>query len=147
MGLSVMGVWARHMVSYLKGLNLPFRRCENGRDSGVLLDTLSSCSHILILISDDAIADFYRTNSWLTEKLCVHFSGTVCHPQIVGVHPLMTFHGDLYEIDFYGEIPFVLEKGRGFFSDFLPGLKNPHWEIDPEKKSLYHSYCVLEVIW
>jgi predicted short-subunit dehydrogenase-like oxidoreductase (DUF2520 family) len=100
-------------------------------------------THILLAISDSALEEFLRERRFLLSKVCVHFSGAVSLAEIPSAHPLMTFGAEFYDLEVYRSIPFVFEKGRGSASELLPGLRNPSYEIEAEKKALYHALCVL----
>lgn len=135
---------ASHFSHYLRLEGLPFkswaRREHRTADLDKLLET---SSHVLILISDDAVEEFIGSNPGLDAKILVHFSGSLISPRAAGAHPLMSFSTETYPLEVYRSIPFILEEGRAGFEDLLPGLSNPHFYIDPEKKALYHSLCVL----
>lgn len=100
-------------------------------------------THVLLLIQDGAIDQFIRAHAHLRSRTLVHFSGSLVSDYAVGVHPLMTFTDRLYPGDFYPTIPFILEKGAGSFARILPGLKNPHYQLERDLKPLYHALCVL----
>ena len=70
------GNTATHFQHYLRLLNISFQnwnRQQNTIDE--LLNRSQSASHILLLISDDAIEDFFHTHAFLKNKIVVHFSG------------------------------------------------------------------------
>lgn len=73
----------------------------------------------------------------------LHFSGALVTPLAFGAHPLMTFGPDLYSLEKYKSIPFVVEEGTAEFSQLLPGLPNRHVLLKPEQKALYHALCVM----
>jgi predicted short-subunit dehydrogenase-like oxidoreductase (DUF2520 family) len=78
-----------------------------------------------------------------SNKTWVHFSGSLSFSQIVGAHPLMTFSYELYDLDTYRRIPFVLEEGRGNLNEILPGLTNSNHFIEAKNKGLYHALCAM----
>ncbi|RYZ63975.1 MAG: DUF2520 domain-containing protein [Proteobacteria bacterium] len=97
----------------------------------------------MLAVSDSAITSILERFPFLNEKTCVHFSGSLVTPLAASAHPLMTFAEQTYTHERYLEVPFVLERGRGKFEDLLPGLRNPSFEIEAEKKVRYHALCVM----
>ena len=91
-------------------------------------------------ISDDAIESFIDQNPELQNKELVHFSGGLVTDKAIGLHPLMTFGEELYELEFYQKIPFITEAES---SDVLTELPNPRFSISKKDKPLYHSLCVM----
>ena len=104
--------------------------------------TIEPCTHVLILISDDAIEPFIRQHEFLRRKILVHCSGSLSLDEAQGVHPLMTFSHELYAPEVYRHIPFVTDSNGPGFADLFPRLPNPSYELAREKKALYHAYCV-----
>ena len=133
---------ARHIKQYLSLLGLPVNQWSRGQNVP-LTEILSHSSHVLLLISDSAIEDFVRSHKVLEDYTVVHFSGALSSSLAYSTHPPFAFGPETYPLDVYERIPFVLEKDSPGFEQLLPGLQNPHYEIDPALKPLYHSYCVL----
>jgi 2-dehydropantoate 2-reductase len=132
---------SRHFQFYLESLSIPFL-CWNRREDPEHLKTLlSNVSHVLLLISDSEIENFYSRHPELHDKICVHFSGALVSKAIFGAHPLMTFSDHLYDLEVYQQLPFVIEKGRASMADILPGFPNPSVAIEPQLKDLYHALC------
>ncbi len=135
------GKVANHFCRYFDLLNLPYTKWSRSRNLQKELKTTSS--HVLLLISDEAIESFYKENKkFFQKKTVVHFSGCHSFPDMKVAHPLMSFGSKLYDLEVYKNIPFVLEKEEDFYK-ILPGLENPFYFISKEKKALYHSYCVM----
>lgn len=134
---------ARHFQHYLSLEGISYSSWSRTEREAALHERASFATRILILISDDAIEDFLNRYPFITEKMCVHFSGCLVSPRIVGAHPLMTFGEQLYDLDTYRRIPFIVEESRRTFSELLPGLTNPSYAIPAEKKALYHALCVI----
>ena len=134
---------ARHFAHYLSLLNIPYSRWSRSINTPKDLEN-SLSSHILLLISDKAIGSFFqRHKSYFKNKTVVHFSGSLNFPDIKAAHPLTSFfQSQLYSLETYQKVPFILEKGESF-QKVLPKLPNPYTFLDPSQKSLYHSYCVL----
>ena len=132
-GLPVSG-WARDARSDLNSHDDPDPERR-------LRATVTGASHVLLLVSDDAIAPLLRRHGFLHEYPLIHCAGALSLPGVAGAHPLMTFGRDLYELEAYRAIPFMVEKGHDF-ADLFPGLANPHHAIAPEQKALYHALCV-----
>ncbi|MCK5251266.1 MAG: DUF2520 domain-containing protein [Spirochaetaceae bacterium] len=141
-GLVGRGRVARHLAHWftLEGLSHRqwHRECPES-----LEHTLEDCETILLAVSDDAIETVIAAPPMLTHKRTIHFSGSHTIPGVPGFHPLMTFGPDLYDIDVYRSIPFVTETGGPAFPEVFPTLPNPHRELDPSKKALYHALCVM----
>ena len=113
--------------------------------------TVADATHVLLLVADDAIAALLRQYPFLHQHRLVHCAGALSLPGVAGAHPLMTFGRDLYDRETYRSIPFMVERGQDF-ADLFPGLANPHHEIAPEQKALYHALCVMagnfpQVLW
>ncbi|HKX54751.1 MAG TPA: DUF2520 domain-containing protein [Xanthomonadales bacterium] len=156
------GRLARHMRHYFQQLGLPCSYWARKTDfelnshnivdtTGRLHATVQPASHVLLLVSDDAIASLPKRYPVLRGKTLVHFSGALGIPGIAGAHPLMTFGYDLYSPQAYQSIPFMLDQGLNM-SEVLPGLPNPHSHIAVEHKAQYHALCVMagnfpQILW
>lgn len=138
------GRMARHFCHYLQLLKLPFQNWSRKNNSlEELVKFSESCSQVLILISDSSIEDFYTEYAFLHTKICVHFSGCLVLANVASAHPLMTFGQELYELDTYQSVPFILEDGGSVFAELLPGLSNRNFKIPKELKPLYHALGVM----
>ena len=140
------GRMSKHMNFYLsnkiKSNILNWSRNKNNSED--LLKKINLSTHILILISDDQIIDFLNKHkNYLKDKICIHFSGCIYTKLAFGAHPLNTFSDKIYDINKYEKIPFILDANSPEFSDLFPMLNNPNFKLDPDKKSLYHAYCVM----
>lgn len=137
------GKLAKHLHYYFKLLGINYISWH--RNSDINLDKLvKQVPKILLPISDDAIVNFITENKLnFTDKTLIHFSGSLYTQLAFGAHPLMTFSDKLYSLDFYKKIPFVIEKNRLKFSELFPSLPNSSYEIDVDKKSLYHAWCTI----
>ncbi|WP_413943516.1 DUF2520 domain-containing protein [Bdellovibrio sp. HCB-162] len=133
---------ARHMGHYLNLLNISFESWDRSQDPHALARKVSSATHILLAISDGALAGFYRQHLAGHEKVVVQFSGAHHFEGMISAHPLMTFGPALYDLDFYKKIHFTL-TGVSSLEEALPGIPNSSSVIEPSQKALYHSYCVL----
>ena len=140
-GLIGRGRVAAHLGRYLELEGLPHLSWHRGM--GDAETVLGGADVILLAISDDAIAGFPADHPALCDRPMVHFSGSLVVDGIAGLHPLMTFGPELYDLETYRSIPFIAEVGRPGFGDVFPGLGNPSRAIDPELKPLYHALCVL----
>lgn len=98
---------------------------------------------VWLLISDSALAEFFETHLAGLNKTVIHFSGALHIRGMIAAHPLMTFSTQLYTLDFYKKIPFVLSEPQLLLSDLDPHLSNPSFFLSPEQKPLYHALCVL----
>jgi predicted short-subunit dehydrogenase-like oxidoreductase (DUF2520 family) len=105
--------------------------------------TLDGARAVLLLISDDAIEGFLARHVDPAGPPWIHCSGCLVTPLATGVHPLMSFGDELYEPDRYRRIPFVCDRGAAPFAALFPRLSNPHFEIDPAQRPLYHALCAM----
>ena len=141
-GLIGRGRVATHLARYLEleseRVTLWHRGCSSRP-----ADVLSDAGTVLLAISDDALEPFIADHPDLQNRRLVHFSGSLTITGVRGLHPLMTFGPEAYELETYRSIPFVEETGTGGFREIFPRLVNPVWSIDPELKPLYHALCVL----
>jgi len=141
-GLIGRGRVASHMARYLELEAQPFLFWHRGMPDPPER-VLDRCDVVLLAISDDSLAPFLEAHPWLGRRTTVHFSGSRTLDGASGLHPLMTFGPELYDLETYRSIPFIEERGGVRFADTFPGLKNPAWPIDPALKPLYHALCVL----
>ena len=141
-GLVGRGRVARHLAHYLEREGQRCLSWHRGMSSPPE-SGLAGADVILLAIRDDALAPFLAANPRLAERTVVHFSGSLTIPGAVGLHPLMTFGPEFYELATYRAIPWVEERGGSSFADIFPALDNPSWPLDPELKPLYHAFCVL----
>jgi len=139
------GKMARHWGFYLQSLGTPatfWNRSNSVKTKPRELSAyFNNFSTVYLAISDDALKEFYET--YLTEfsGSVFHFSGAFYHPEIAGIHPLMTFGKDLYPADFYKSIPLTLDFSSK--NSFIASLPNPQYTVSPKDKALYHSFCVI----
>lgn len=140
------GRMARHMTHFLCLEQIPFETWTRHEPLTLLKQKARAATHILVLITDSAIEPFIQAHPQLADdgRVVLHFSGSLATPLAFGTHPLMTFAADrLYDLPTYREMPFVVEKNPRAFSELLPGLTNPHYEIDAADKPLYHALCAM----
>lgn len=156
------GRLARHMRHYFSLLGLPVSCWARDRaaplntwsianTSARLHATIRPASHVLLLVTDTAIAELLKSYPFLHEKALVHCSGALSIPGVAGAHPLMTFSHELYTLEHYQRIPFMVDSGHAF-NEVLPGLPNPHFAINVEEKPRYHALCVMagnfsQILW
>lgn len=113
--------------------------------------TVAPASHVILAVADDALAPLLKRYPFLHQHRLIHCAGALSLPGVAGAHPLMTFGAELYELEDYRAIPFMVEAGHDFASLF-PGLPNPHHAIAAEDKAEYHALCVMagnfpQVLW
>lgn len=130
---------ARHFRHYLSLLNIEFSVWHRAESPARLKKLAQTATHILILISDQAIEHFIDEHLQGTTAVKVHFSGALVSRKAFGAHPLMTFNTGLYTLEKYQSIPFVADDA----GISLPGLPNKVHAIAPEMKAKYHALCVL----
>ena len=138
---------ARHLSRYFEQLGLPHaawsrRMHAEGRcpELGALVHSRTSA---LLAINDGAVEPFIHARPELARAVRVHLSGRLCSPLAIGAHPLFSFAGTFYERALYERIPFVLDQGSPPLASLIPGLPNPSFFIEPERRSRYHALCVL----
>lgn len=73
----------------------------------------------------------------------VHFSGSLVTKKAWGAHPLMTFGNQVYTLDKYLAIPFVVDEKAPPFRELLPGIHNQHVRLSGQQKAKYHAACVM----
>lgn len=134
---------ARHIARYFDHLGISCARWYRGMDEAVLQSSAAAATHILILIRDDAIADFAEYHLSGASALKIHFSGALVAEGIYGAHPLTTFGPDVYAPEKYAAIPFVIEDDAPDFAALLPGLPNVHARIKKSDKAKYHALCAM----
>jgi predicted short-subunit dehydrogenase-like oxidoreductase (DUF2520 family) len=142
-GLVGDGRVARHLQYYFGLLGLTVRSWSR---RGCVLpppDVLRPCRTVLLLIRDDAIVPFVDAWPELRTKRLVHCSGGLVTPVAQAAHPLMTFGPDLYDLDLYRQIPFVLDEGGTSFGELFPDLPNPAFTIPAAQRPYYHALCVM----
>ena len=156
------GRLARHFSYYFHLLETPHSRWTRDRASSFntfdvpdaelrLRETITKADRVLLLVSDNAIGVLLKQYPFLHEKQLIHCSGALSFPGVVGAHPLMTFADELYELETYQSVPFMLEAGHSF-TDLFPGLSNPNFAINVEDKARYHAMCVMagnfsQILW
>ena len=136
------GRLAKHWQCYLNTLNLSYDLWDRHQDPHLLKSKIHSATHVLICISDSAIESFYRKNLAGLDKVCVHFSGALQVDEILAAHPLMTFGPDIYPLEVYQKIHFVISDFQNL-SEALPGWPNSFSVIPAQERALYHAWCVI----
>lgn len=138
------GRMARHISFYFGEIGISYRQwARRTHGEGDFRDLVDWATHVLILISDGAIESFIKEHGELRGKKLVHFSGSLVTPLAYGVHPLMTFSRELYELEDYKRIPFVCDLEGPGFGEIFPGLGNPHYVLPKALKARYHALCVM----
>jgi hypothetical protein len=136
------GRLSRHLQHYLAMESIAFELWD--RSSAERFESmLARAGAVVVLISDDAIEPFLARRATGDRPPWIHCSGSLTTPLADCAHPLMLFGDELYDHATYRRIPFVTERGRRSFPELFPGLANPHSEIDPGLKGLYHTLCTM----
>lgn len=130
-----------HLRHYFSLLRLTYSCWSRQQSESDLKTKLAKATHVLVLITDKAIAEFAR--QYKNQAMWVHCSGSLYTQHAFGAHPLMTFSEHLYCLEQYQAIPFVIDADAPAFSEMLPGLTNQHVRLDPALKAKYHALCVL----
>jgi predicted short-subunit dehydrogenase-like oxidoreductase (DUF2520 family) len=105
--------------------------------------SLAGARAVLLLITADAVEGFLARHASPAGLPWVHCSGSLVTPLATGVHPLMSFGDELYDHARYRRMAFVCDRGATPFAALFPRLSNPHFEIDPEQRPLYHGLCAM----
>jgi 2-dehydropantoate 2-reductase len=136
------GRLSKHLQHYFSLLDLPFQVWT--LQSNENLEQLAAAhDRICLAISDTSLAEFYTRHAFLKNKTTIHFSGSQNILGMYTAHPLMTFGPELYAREVYLNMPFITVKGEPTLRELFPEFLNPSAQIAPEKKALYHAYCVM----
>ncbi len=135
------GNMATHFCHYLSLLEIEYRQWSRKSHTHASLETLFDQSTItILLISDDSLTPFIESHLFLKSKPVIHFAGAKIIEGLQGAHPLMTFNNELYDLETYQSIPFILDAEQDNALSFLP---NAFFKIPQELKMYYHALCVL----
>lgn len=137
------GRLSRHFQHYLHLCKLPFAVWQRQQPLADLQRDIQTATHILLLISDQAIDVFYREHLQTSHAIKIHCSGSLNSDYAYGAHPLMTFGPALYADACYPTIPFVVDHDAPSFDELFPGFVNPHTRLDKSLKAKYHALCVM----
>ena len=135
------GRLSRHLQRYFQQLGIPFRVWHRQLEHS-LHSQLQDSTHVLLAISDRAIPEFLDQHQF-GDRTVLHFSGSLNTPKAWGAHPLITFTEQLYQLEDYQSIVFVVDADAPDFASLLPGLPNHHVRIPAQEKARYHALCVL----
>lgn len=133
---------ATHLNHYLELLEFKTHKWNRNQSISELQILLKQSSHVVLAISDSAIESFKNEFLKNTSCVCVHLSGALEVSGVESAHPLMTFGKQLYDLDLYKKIPFIVKQGVSFQRIF-PGLSNPFYSLPADKKPFYHALCVV----
>jgi hypothetical protein len=133
---------AKHFCHYFDLLHLAYYHWHRATPQA-LVPIAASASHILLLISDSQIELFIEQHPYLKEKKLLHFSGCHISAHAYGAHPLQTFSHELYTLEQYQKIAFIIEEEGPPFHELLPLLPNPHFALAAKLKPYYHALCVM----
>lgn len=138
------GRTAHHLTYYFKNLGfeiLTWARKTHTEDQ--LISLFNDCHYCFVLIKDDALQDFFKTRPYLISSKCFHCSGALHIDGVNCIHPLMSFGTELYNLTIYRKIHWAVFTANKKLSDYIPGLENPYFYVNPQQKNLYHAYCVM----
>lgn len=137
------GRLAQHWLRYYELLSQSVLHWDRSQDPHALAKKISQATHVYLCLSDGALSGFY--NQYLAgHDHCkvIHFSGALYHEQMIGAHPLMTFTHEMYDLDFYQQIHFTIDRDI-HLNLCLPLLTNSFSYISPLHKASYHAHCVM----
>ena len=130
-----------HWFNLNSNHSFKFLNWDRHQDPHAIHRYAAVATHIWLAISDSAIIPFYEKYLIGHDAKVIHFSGALHDPRLISAHPLMSFTQELYPDDFYSQIHFAL-TGTDSLNKALPGFSNPHFQLKPEMKPLYHALCV-----
>ena len=136
------GRLSRHLEHYFELEAIPCE-CWHRSSEEPFEELLARSEAVVVLITDDAIEPFLARHAAADHRTWIHCSGSLSTPLAEGAHPLMLFGDDLYDHATYRRMPFVTERGRRKFPELFPDLDNPHGEVEPHLKGLYHALCTV----
>jgi predicted short-subunit dehydrogenase-like oxidoreductase (DUF2520 family) len=137
------GRLTKHFQHYFKLIDQPFQSWSRKDCYDNLRTLIDSSDRVGLLISDDAISGFYQEwSTQLENKTVFHCSGTVSHPKIHALHPLMTFGPSIYDLATYQSFLFVTEQGQASKATLLPEFSNDSVALSKNDRPLYHALCV-----
>lgn len=135
---------ARHFCHYFSLLKIKkYSQWHRSEPLELLHERAAQATHILVLIKDSAIEPFIDAHLAAYPAKKIHFSGSLVSKKAYGAHPLMTFGPELYTLEKYLTIPFVVDAKAPVFSELLPNLHNPNVRLSAKQKAKYHAMCVL----
>lgn len=142
-GIIGSGRLKSHLSHYFSLSNIPFKTWSRKENSLSELRTFADSSDVIILlIKDEAIEEFIDHNPIIKTKILIHFSGCLNTEKAVGMHPLMSFSEELFELETYQKLVFITEEDANF-KQIFPTLKNQTYSIKKENKAYYHALCVM----
>lgn len=134
---------ARHVAHYLTLLNLQYHQWHRAMQFEQLQQMLPQASHVLLLINDDAIEPFIQCHLQASSQTRIHFSGSLLTKLAYRAHPLMSFNHELYALEEYVSIPFIIDDAAPAFEQLLPGLPNRYQRLSSAQQEKYHALCVM----
>lgn len=135
------GRMAKHFCHYLALLNIPYAQWDR-QQTTPFSAFIQKTDTLYLLISDTGLHQLLQAPELQSHRL-IHFSATVQHPNGISVHPLMTFGLQLYDLERYQSMPFVLDQPDLHLGKLLPGLPNRAYYLPPTLKVFYHCMLVL----
>jgi predicted short-subunit dehydrogenase-like oxidoreductase (DUF2520 family) len=136
------GKIAKHFMHYFDLVEINYTSWNRKQPLRALQHAVNNTDHVLVLISDDAIDKFINSHLFLKDKSLIHFSGSLTINGLAGCHPLMTFSDELYDLETYCSIPFVIDEDIDF-TELFPQLENQAYNLAQKDKSKYHALCVI----
>ncbi len=135
------GKLATHLNKWFKNATVTIHNWHRELGHLDLKEKVKNSQQIILSVSDQAILEVFHLIKNIDEKHenFTHLSGSFYHPDILGVHPIMTFGTELYNE--YNQI-YLSTDNLKLFTNRFPFLTNPVFEINPELKPLYHALCV-----
>lgn len=142
-GIVGSGRLARHLLHYFNLVGATTRQWARSHPCDGPVEGLAGCDTIVLAIRDAAIVPFIEECAPLRHKHLVHCAGGLVTSAAHAAHPLMTFGPELYDLEIYRRIPFILDVGGPSFTELFPFLDNPSFTIPAADRPRYHALCVM----
>jgi predicted short-subunit dehydrogenase-like oxidoreductase (DUF2520 family) len=138
------GRLARHWAHYFSELGLDYSTwSRRDNTSAELYAKTQQARTVILALTDDAIESFVVAHPFLDKSTLCHCSGSRYFADMFGVHPLMSFTTDLYDLITYQTMAFIVDEPVSQFKRLFPELSNRYHAINPENKAFYHALCVM----
>ena len=135
---------ARHMSHYFSLLKIKkYTGWDRSQPLELLHKQAADATHILVAIKDAAIEPFLDEHLAHYGVIKIHFSGSLVTKKAHGAHPLMTFGPEIYTLEKYLGIPFVVDAKAPSWKILFPHLHNPNVRLSAADKAKYHALCVM----
>lgn len=133
-GLGKLGSHLSHYLNLKKIDHVVFKRHSD-------ISKLKNFQIVLLCLPDDQLEKFYESN-YSDHQTWIHFSGSFYHDKMIGLHPMMSFSSELFDLDFYENLTWMLDQPIDISAHLPLEFMNIHY-IQPANKAHYHALCVM----